>query len=223
MRVIGERRASLRAALEQGQAIVFVENKRVRARPIDISTNGMALALPATVELGTYLRVNFALRSATGQDHWVDVDGVVTRAAMQSSERFLALQFSVIEGHVALLIHEYVERHRHLQTRRMQAATYVERYEKGKTNRYLEAMADPAAAPPPGTPEGPVAAPVTGEYAPVEVGRETSSWAKAGSDADTKSDASREATDAHARPRKLEHLYREALLQLESERAKRSR
>lgn len=222
MRVTGERRGNHRASLERGQAVVFVANKRVRARPIDISTSGMGLALPATVEPGTYLRVNFALQTADGRDLWVDADGLVTRSAVESNERFLGIQFSVVEGHVASQIHEYVERQRQLQPRWQQAAPYVERYEASSGNM----------SPPPGFPGGPTAAPATGEYAPPDERAEPTHAAKTGTEAGSGTYAPAAARSsqptAHGErqtglPPKLESLYRDALRQLDADRAKKGR
>jgi len=249
MRVVGERRGSQRAPFAEGQAVVFVDNKRVRARPIDISTTGMALAVLASVPAGMYLRINFSLR-VSGKDRWFDADGIVTRATANSNqERMLGIQFSVVEGHVALQIHEYVERQRESSARQRQAEPFADRYGKGGTDRYLSAVKDPSSSSqsglrprlsdpatpgpnaPPGFPGGPSAAPVTGEYGPVgEQVRSEAQVAKTGTDSGTysrttpaKSRKGTGETPVLGGAERLEKLYRRALEQLEADDAKKRR
>jgi len=222
MRVVGERRAHPRAALEDGHAIVFVENRRVKATVLDIGTGGIALALPATVEPTMYLRINFALPAENGHEQWFDADGVVLRAAKGNDVRVLAVQFSVIEGHVASQIHGFVERARARQTQRMQAATYTARFERGGTVRELPATRDPATS---ATGEVPSPAAATASF-PAQTPPEPSPDATARESNAISKRPRRVPSSPQApagAPRKLEDLYREALRQVEADAAKKGR
>lgn len=225
MRVVGERRAHPRAALDEGHAVVFVENRRVKATVLDISTGGMALALPATVEPTMYLRVNFALPLHDGQEQWFDADGVVLRTAKTSDVRVLAVQFSVIEGHVASQIHGYVARTRSTQTQRLQAATFTARFERGATERVLAAAAPPVSTPtvrglpfpePPGarplsgTPGDSVRDAAANASAPIEISKRPRRVPFT-------------SPNPAGEPPKLEDLYREAIRQVEADAAKKGR
>jgi hypothetical protein len=65
------------------------------------------------------MRVGFALRhDEDGPAHWLQADGVVARTELLEDGNLVALEFQVMEGHVAAEIQQYIRDRYVLPTRK---------------------------------------------------------------------------------------------------------
>lgn len=121
-----DRRSGTRAPLA-GRAIVRQGARELSCEIIDIGLTGIALACPEPINLGDFVRVAFRLGAANGNP-MRDADGLVARIEQgkDAQVRLVGVQFTVVEGPVAIEIHDYVRRQneaRHPGARRRKRAT----------------------------------------------------------------------------------------------------
>lgn len=165
MEAARERRAATRAPLG-GAAVVLLGRERLPAESIDISQSGIALRMPRCPEPGTFLRICFSLEGGAR----LDADGVVARIEPHADNCAVGVQFEVVEGHVIEAIHHYVSHYvsQHDQQRAANEAVRRRTGEYAPVERYPPPPDETieAARGTPGMPDGPAAAPSTGEYLP---------------------------------------------------------
>lgn len=121
-----DRRSGTRAPLA-GRALVRQGARELSCEIVDIGLTGIALACPEPLELGDFVRVAFRLGAANGNP-MRDADGLIARVEQGRDEnvRLVGVQFTVVEGPVAIEIHDYVRRQneaRHPGARRRKRRT----------------------------------------------------------------------------------------------------
>jgi len=126
-----ERRGSPRTAFEE-EAILFIADRRVRARATDISSSGMGLRVNESVSIGTFVRVNFVLTDPQAREIWHDADAMVVRQTGRVPDLLLGVGFVGLTPAIAQSLDEYVRNHRQAEARRKQAQLYATRFEQGK-------------------------------------------------------------------------------------------
>ena len=75
---------------------------------LDVGATGIGLLAPRELVPGEFVRVVFRMGAANGPERVQQADGVVVGVSKQSAGCRVGIQFTVIEGHVASQIHDYV-------------------------------------------------------------------------------------------------------------------
>jgi hypothetical protein len=107
MLVAQERRTGPRAPLT-GTAVVHCREAKVPCEILDVGAMGIGLLAPTELVPGEFVRVVFRMGAANGPERVQQADGVVVGVSRQGAGCRVGIQFTVIEGHVASQIHEYV-------------------------------------------------------------------------------------------------------------------
>lgn len=117
--------------------MIHVRDSKVACEIIDVGTLGIGLLAPRDVAAGEFVRVVFRIGAANGPERLQQVDGVIVGSSPQGGGCRLGIQFTVIEGHVASQIHQYVAER--VQTPKSQRRTGeyapLESYPSGETPR----------------------------------------------------------------------------------------
>ena len=80
---------------------------------VDIGLGGIAVRGPESIAPGDFVRVSFGLGAANGPA-MKDADGVVARVESPRGQTpgLIGIQFTVVEGPIAVEIHDYIRRQR---------------------------------------------------------------------------------------------------------------
>src|SRR5687768_1273447 len=99
-----ERRRHQRAPLVR-EAIAYFGNTGAPCRTLDVSTGGIALALPTAQRAGQFVRISWSFASGV----WVDADVVIVRVDRRYAEWVHGTSFLNVEAAIARQIEDYVK------------------------------------------------------------------------------------------------------------------